>query len=75
LIILKNIEASGPGQEGSRKQFSCIDEGIASLPVFMAPIYDLKVQPGYRHKDGPIRYKGLKRPRKAKENQRKPKTT
>lgn len=33
------------------------------------------IQSGYRHKDGPIRYKGLKRTRKAKENQGKPTKT
>ena len=33
------------------------------------------IQSGYRHKDGPIRYKGLKRARKTKENQGQPKTT
>ena len=33
------------------------------------------LQPGDRQEDGPIRYKGPKRPRKTKENQRKPKET
>ena len=33
----------------------------------------MNIQSGYRHKIGQIRYKGLKGPKKPKENQGKPK--